>query len=82
VGRLPESPLEALYIALCERLGFCLSAEDRERITALKIVDVDDFTNAVLVAEGFDPPELCSKSLRRQLRAMIAEGLPRRPHQA
>ena len=79
VARRPRTQLEALYIALCDRLGFCLSLEDQARLTALNISDVDAFTDAVLVAEGFDPPELCAKSLRQQVRAVVADGLPSRP---
>jgi hypothetical protein len=64
-----------LFLELCERLGICLSIDQQLRLTAAETNDVDRFTQGVLVAEGFDPPELCDKSLRRKVRAIVANHL-------
>ena len=66
---------DALFQELCERLGFCLSSEDRSRIADLSVTDVDRFTDLVLTAEGFDPPELCDREVRRQVQAVVEKWL-------
>jgi hypothetical protein len=40
----------------CVDLGFCLSAEDYERLSLSSWERADDLTDAVFAAEGLTPP--------------------------
>ena len=62
---------DGLFYDLCVTLGVCLPPDDVERLTDSPPSDVGSFTDAVLLAEGFDPPALCEPRLRRQVRDMI-----------
>lgn len=73
MGQRPEPGFEALFVELCERLGFCLSAEDQARLSTIAVTDADDLTRHVLMAEGFDPPELCDRQLRLKVRSVVAK---------
>jgi hypothetical protein len=64
---LPDVAL--LLSELCLRLGVCLPPDARVRLQALPPRDVDGFTDAVLIAEGLDPP--LHKGLRSRVREMV-----------
>ncbi len=55
--KLPPMELELriLLNELCVDLGFCIPADDQTRIVTAEHWNVDEFTNAVLRAEGFNP---------------------------
>ncbi|WP_182380136.1 hypothetical protein [Nocardioides sp. WS12] len=65
---------------LCVRLGYCLPPEDQQEIVNNPPPSVDAFTDAVIVAEGFDPV-LMDTEQRQQVRRMVAAafGEPVRP---
>jgi hypothetical protein len=54
---------------LCVELGLCLPPEQRLQVLNQPVVNVDELTDAVLVAEGIDPA--LERTLRRQVRAKI-----------
>ena len=66
--------LQALLDELCVRLGFCLPPQAQTRLRqTLPPFDVDEFTDAVFVAEGLDPR--LEKTLRRQVRQRVEHHL-------
>jgi hypothetical protein len=71
----PEPNFGALFNELCVGLGFMLDADVRTRIMNSSPSDVDALTEAILVAEGFDPPATCDLRLRRQVRAALQKHL-------
>ncbi len=66
---------------LCVRLGYCLPPEDQQRIINDPPASVDGFTDAVVVAEGFDP-DLMATEQRQQVHRLVAAafGEPVRPN--
>jgi len=66
-----EEQFDSLFNDICVRLGFCLPPRDIAGLKQEPPPDAESFTNAVLRAEGFDPPELCDLRLRRQVRDAI-----------
>ena len=48
----PEE-VQALLSKLCIKLGFCLPPVEIERLAASPLRDIDEFTQAIFVAEGF-----------------------------
>jgi hypothetical protein len=71
--------VDRLLAELCVELGFCLPPEDRERLRDSPPSTIDDFTDAVFIAEGMDP--LVHPQLRKQVKERVAEhfSAPRRP---
>jgi hypothetical protein len=67
----PPPNVEFLLDELCSGLGFCLPPDARVRLQESPPRDVDAFTDAVLVAEGFDPLYV-DKGLRSAVRDMVA----------
>ena len=68
---LPPDEVRGLLSRLCIEYGFCLSAIEIEKLAVSPPTDIDEFTEAVLTAEGYgftksDP--LCKKA-----RAVIAQ---------
>jgi hypothetical protein len=65
---------------LCVRLGYCLPPADQQRLINDAPMSVDEFTDAVVNAEGFDPV-LTATTPRQQVRRMVAAafGEPVRP---
>jgi hypothetical protein len=65
---------------LCVQLGYCLPPDDQQRIIRGPPTSVDAFTDAVVVAEGFDPVLMATEQ-RQQVRRMVAAafGEPVRP---
>jgi hypothetical protein len=71
--RQPESRNWVGYLLdeLCVDLGFCLPKAEYARLEATPPPDVDAFTDAVFVAEGFDP-QRADKDLRGEIRTRVA----------
>jgi hypothetical protein len=68
-GSRPVDVRNLLY-ELCTQLGYCLPPDDKSRLIESPPSDIDQFTDAVLAAEGFDPA--VEKRRRREVRAMVA----------
>jgi hypothetical protein len=64
---------QVLLDKLCSRLGFCLSPDAYDTLRKSPPADIDGFTNAVFVAEGFSDPSTADRHLYRQVRTMVAE---------
>ena len=64
-----------VLVDLCKRLGYCGASRESERakFLAQPPVDVDEFLDRVLVAEGWDEPALMEGAQRRALWEFIAE---------
>lgn len=67
-----EAVLEALLDELCVVLGFCLPPDAISEIRSNPPVGVDDFTDAVIRAEGMDPI-LINSGLRRRMREIVSD---------
>ena len=65
----PPPDVALLLSELCLHLGVCLPPDARVQLQALPPRDVDGFTDAVLIAEGLDPP--LHKELRSRVREMV-----------
>jgi hypothetical protein len=70
----PTSRAEAALDELCRAYGYCLPSEKVEGILASVPDGPDAFVDAVLAAEGVDPP-LANKDIRRQLRNVVCDWL-------
>lgn len=66
-----ETILEALLDQLCLTFGFCLPPDAKAVLRTSPPEGVDEFTDAVIAAEGMNPATLDS-SLRRGMREMVA----------
>ena len=64
-----------LLYDLCVRLGFCLPAKEEVCLVGLAPDDPDDFTDAVMWAEGLDPQ--LHQRLRQQVRKLVVEHFER-----
>jgi hypothetical protein len=74
---MPSSAeIEFLLSELCTKLGFCLPADEQARLCKTPPEDVDVFTKAVFLAEGFDL-ETVDKHLYRKVRERVAEAFQR-----
>ena len=66
--------LQGLLDELCVRLGFCLPPQEQERLRQTRPpLDVDEFTDAVFVAERMDPR--LYKASRRRVRDCVEQHL-------
>ncbi|OJJ14871.1 hypothetical protein BKI52_40660 [marine bacterium AO1-C] len=52
-----ERELDYLLYDLCVKWGFCIPAEDSDRISKAKYYMADEFAQDVLTAEGMNPGE-------------------------
>jgi len=73
-ARLEPDEVRALLSRLCTECGFCLPPIEIEDLAASPPTDIDEFTDAALVAEGYgfsksDP--LCNKARELVARAFI-----------
>jgi hypothetical protein len=73
---LSEFEAHRLLEDLCIKLGFCLPPEEQSKLRQDPPDGVRAFTDAVLLAEGFDV-ELVDRHLYRQVRDMIAAAFER-----
>jgi hypothetical protein len=71
--QMTSAQIEALLYELCSVLGFCLPPDAHERLKSEPPADVDDFTDAVIRAEGLDPYADIPLHLRRDVRASVAK---------
>ena len=69
---LDVAELDTLFSKLCVGLGFCLPPENENRLRRNPPDNVDDFTNAVFLAEGLNP-EFADRHLYRCVRDVISE---------
>jgi hypothetical protein len=58
---------------LCIALGFCLPPTAYDALTEKPSSDINEFTNAVFIAEGFLDPSTADRHLYRQVRAMVTQ---------
>jgi hypothetical protein len=72
--RSPESRAEATLYELCVTYGYCGASQKAEELLAKTPDDPDAFVDAVLAAEGIEPP-LVDKEGRRQVREVICDWL-------
>jgi hypothetical protein len=73
-ARLEPDEVRALLDRLCIKYGFCLPPAEIEKLAGLPPTDIDEFTEAALVAEGYgftkgDP--LCSQARELVAQAFI-----------
>ena len=61
--------IQPLLDELCVDLGFCLPPAEQAHLRQAPLVDVDQFTDAVFVAEGLSPDE--HKDLRSLVRVRV-----------
>jgi hypothetical protein len=73
IAKTDESEVPWLLDELCSELGFCLRPDQREVLAASRPRDVDEFTDAVFIAEGLDPA--MNKNLRSQVRDKVQRRL-------
>lgn len=73
---LTELEVNYLLAKLCVELGFCLPPDDIARLQAKPPTDVDSFTEAVFIVEGYDP-QFADRRLWAQVREMVADGFDR-----
>jgi len=71
-ARLDLHEVEVLLDRLCIRLGFCLPPAEIERLAQSPPTGVDEFTEAVLVVEGYGFTK--SDPLCIEAREVVAQG--------
>jgi hypothetical protein len=64
-----------LLVTLCEKLGYCLTPNEQERIVNEPPSTVYDFADAVLRSEGLDPAT--EKTLLNGVRTVVAAAFVR-----
>jgi hypothetical protein len=69
--KLAPTEVYSLLSKLCVDLGFCLPPDEIARFQDTPPESVDEFTDAVFVAEGLDPVD-SDTTLRRQVRDRVA----------
>lgn len=74
-AHLNPAEVQGLLSQLCVRLGFCLPPLEIERLAMSPPENSDDFTEAVLVAEGYGVAT--SDPLFHQARELVAEAFLR-----
>jgi hypothetical protein len=67
---LNDNELESLFSTLCIDLGFCLPPDEYARLRENPPTDINDFTEAIFIAEGLDP-QYASRHLYREVKAVI-----------
>ena len=72
-AQLSPRQVELLLQELCVVLGFCLPPDANAQLMREPPADVDEFTDAVIRAEGLDPYVDISLHLRRDVRARVAK---------
>ena len=68
---MSSQQFEQLLSELCVDLGFCLPPDVQARLMADAPSDPDEFTDAVVRAEGLDPGVDISIRVRRDIRARV-----------
>ena len=70
----PESCAEAALLELCANYGYCGASQKAVEFLATIADDPDAWVDAVLAAEGIEPP-LADKEARGQVRVVICDWL-------
>ena len=65
--------IDLLLQELCVDLGFCLPPDAQTRLIHEPPADVDEFTDAVIRAEGLDPNADIPTHLRRDIRQRVTK---------
>jgi hypothetical protein len=65
---LSSKEAASLLSSLCSRLGFCLPGDARARLTEEPPPEVHQFTAAVFMAEGLEPPTAGAEYIARSER--------------
>jgi hypothetical protein len=68
---------DVLLDKLCATLGFCLPPNAYDALKGSPRADINGFTDAVFVAEGFLDPSTVDRHLYRQVRSMVADAFRR-----
>jgi hypothetical protein len=68
---LPERDAHGLLTGLCVDFGFCLPPDDHDRLLERPPLTVDEFTDAVIRADGMDPA-LMEPRFRAPVRERVA----------
>ncbi len=71
--KLSSRQVELLLEELCVVLGFCLPPAANAQLMADPPTGLDEFTDAVIRAEGLDPYSDIPLHLRRDVRERVAE---------
>jgi hypothetical protein len=71
--KMSPTQVEALLNELCVVLGFCLSPDVHEQLKCNPPTDADDFTDAIIRAEGLDPHADIPLHLKRDVRTRVAK---------
>jgi hypothetical protein len=74
-ANLDPAAVRGLLSQLCVTLGFCLPPSEIERLAATPPGDSDEFTNAVLAAEGYGLAN--SDPIFQQARELVAQAFVR-----
>ena len=77
---LTHDEVMALLSKLCIRLGFCLPADKQLFLASAPPEDIDEFTQAVFVAEGLDPTT-SERQLYNQVRQVVAHAFVKHQEQ-
>lgn len=70
---LPPTKTRTLLAELCVVLGFCLPHDAIARLMSNPPADADEFTNAVIRAEGLDPHTDTPRHFRRAVREIVVK---------
>lgn len=73
---LSASEVHWLLHTLCVDLGFCLPPDAQEQLKGHPPADVEGFTDAVFVAEGFNP-STADRQLYRKVSMVVADAFRR-----
>jgi hypothetical protein len=67
---VPPTTIRFLLEELCVELGFCLPPDAQHRLIAHPPLAIEEFTDAVIRAEGLDDQAI-PRQLRREIRAIV-----------
>ena len=70
---LKSHATKVLLDRLCSKLGLCLPPAAYNALVENPPADINEFTNAVFVAEGFEDQSTADRHLYRQVRAIVSE---------
>ncbi len=70
---LSSIQVKSLLSELCVMLGFCLPPDEKTRLRESPPTDLDEFTDAVIRAEGLDPHADIPLRMRRDIRERVAK---------
>ena len=71
--KMSPKQVDALLYELCTVLGFCPSPDVHQSFMSSPPGDIDEFTDAIIRADGLDPHSDIPLQLRRDVRAKVAK---------